>query len=110
MRCSGEGRIVHVSRPAERNVCCVFKLSLPVGGATTTPTFRLYERLRRPPSPSSVHGSLPVLAFGDLFKAGIATVGLNPSRREFLDNHGRELDGPKRRFETLGSLGARDRP
>jgi len=66
----------------------------------------LCERLRRSPSNYSVDGSLPVIAFGDLWKATVATVGLNPSLQEYLDKDGRELDGPKRRFETLKSLGA----
>jgi hypothetical protein len=70
---------------------------------------RLCERLRRPPSPSSVPGSLPVLFFGDLFTAQAATVGINPSQREYLDRMGVELQGPGRRFETLSSLGASDR-
>jgi hypothetical protein len=30
---------------------------------------------------------------------------LNPSRQEFLDSNGRELNGAARRFETLSSLG-----
>jgi hypothetical protein len=34
----------------------------------------------------------------------VATLGLNPSRLEFLDRRGRELDGPRRRLETLRSL------
>jgi hypothetical protein len=66
---------------------------------------RLYARLRREPSPSSVPGSLPVLFFGDLLTARVVTVGLNPSRQEYLDRSGRELDGAQRRFETLRSLG-----
>lgn len=70
---------------------------------------RLQERLRLPASPSTVPRSLPVLFFGDLLSARVATVGLNPSRREYTDRHLRELEGPKRRFETLASLGADDR-
>jgi hypothetical protein len=35
----------------------------------------------------------------------IATVGLNPSRLEFFDRHGREFEEGRRRFETLHSLG-----
>jgi len=66
----------------------------------------LRRRLRRAASPSSVPGSLPVLFFGDLPNAWIATVGLNPSRQEYLDRSGRELMGSSRRFETLSSLGA----
>lgn len=70
---------------------------------------RLNARLRRPPSASSVPESLPVLFFGDLFTAGVATVGLNPSDQEYLGPGGTELDGVARRFETLTSLGASDR-
>ena len=51
-----------------------------------------------------VPGSTPVVAFGDPGVARVATLGLNPSRREFLDGSGRELNGPARRFETLASL------
>jgi hypothetical protein len=47
----------------------------------------------------------PVPSFGDLSTAFIATVGLNPSNREFVDERGNELNGPFRRFHTLNSLG-----
>lgn len=70
---------------------------------------RLYARLRQPPSASSVPRSLPVLFFGDLFTAGVATVGLNPSNKEYLGRGGVELEGATRRFETLTSLGVADR-
>lgn len=70
---------------------------------------RLYSRLRQRASASSVPQSLPVLFFGDLFTASVATVGLNPSDQEYTDRHGIELDGLARRFETLTSLGAVDR-
>jgi hypothetical protein len=69
----------------------------------------LCSRLRFPPFPSSVPNSLPVLFFGDLFQARAATIGLNPSHQEYLDRNGNELDGAERRFETLTSLGAKDR-
>ncbi len=69
----------------------------------------LHARLRRPPSQSSVPGSLPVLFFGDLLTARVATIGLNTSPQEYLDRQGNELTGSQRRFETLGSLGAPDR-
>jgi hypothetical protein len=71
---------------------------------------RFHQRLRRSPSRFSVAGSLPVLFFGDLFSATTATIGINPSRREFVDGRGDPLVGPHRRFETLDSLRARDRP
>jgi len=44
------------------------------------------ERLRCTPSLSSVRHSLPVLFFGDLFTARIATVALNPSWQEYLSS------------------------
>ena|GEM_PF-87817 len=63
-------------------------------------------RLRRPPSSEHVvPGSTPVLSFGNASDAVVATLGLNPSRQEFLDQNGRELSGKARRFETLASLG-----
>ncbi len=49
--------------------------------------------------------SCPVPSFGDLSRARVATLGLNPSNREFVDATGNELDGPSRRFHTLSSLG-----
>jgi hypothetical protein len=49
--------------------------------------------------------SSPVVSFGDVAAARVATLGLNPSNREFVDSAGKELDGPSRRFHTLGSLG-----
>lgn len=47
----------------------------------------------------------PVPFFGDIARATVVTVGLNPSSREFLDSDGEELVGPSRRFHTLSSLG-----
>jgi hypothetical protein len=47
----------------------------------------------------------PVPFFGPLPYARVATVGINPSGREFLDAMGRELDGRERRLPTLRSLG-----
>jgi len=47
----------------------------------------------------------PIPVFGDLSAAGVASLGLNPSSREFVDESGSELDGPDRRFHTLNSLG-----
>jgi hypothetical protein len=47
----------------------------------------------------------PVPYFGELASARIATLGINPSNREFLTPEGAEIDGSFRRFETLNSLG-----
>jgi hypothetical protein len=49
--------------------------------------------------------SSPVPSFGDWSKSKVATVGLNPSNREFIDLSGKELDGEYRRLHTLRSLG-----
>ncbi|RKH73136.1 hypothetical protein D7X99_41475 [Corallococcus sp. AB032C] len=50
----------------------------------------------------------PIPCFGDISAARVATLGLNPSNREFVDGEGVELDGPSRRFHTLCSLNIPD--
>jgi hypothetical protein len=47
----------------------------------------------------------PVPSFGDLSTSRVATLGINPSNREFVDELGDELQGTSRRFHTLKSLG-----
>jgi len=67
----------------------------------------LEARVRRP-IPSQlcvVPGTTPIIAFGDFMNARVATLGLNPSRQEFLTRRGELLEGSKSRFETLRSLG-----
>ncbi len=49
--------------------------------------------------------SCPVPYFGRLSSARIATVGINPSNREFVDLAGSELLGVDQRLPTLKSLG-----
>ena len=49
----------------------------------------------------------PVPSFGDPSRCRVATLGLNPSNREFMDEAGNELQGLSRRFHTLRSLGLR---
>ena len=51
-----------------------------------------------------IRWSCPVPSFGDLSRSRVATLGLNPSNREFVDELGKELEGSSRRFHTLGSL------
>lgn len=61
------------------------------------------------PAESSVlKWASPIAAFGDPYRAHIATLGLNPSNREFEDRKGNELRGQDRRFPTLNSLGIID--
>lgn len=67
----------------------------------------IVERIRRP-SPEGcgvVPGSTPVIAFGNVRTAQVATLGLNPSKSEFRNRHGHELTGAHRRLATLASLG-----
>lgn len=47
----------------------------------------------------------PIPSFGNIETSLIATLGLNPSNREFVDNNGDELNGVERRFHSLSSLG-----
>lgn len=54
---------------------------------------------------SIIPWSCPVPSFGDESNSSVATLGLNPSNREFVDESGRELDGHMRRLHTLKSLG-----
>jgi hypothetical protein len=62
---------------------------------------------RMPPNNAPVvSGSTPVVAFGDPGKAEVATLGINPSAAEFLEE-GRLLTDGRRRLATLQSLGAR---
>ena len=49
--------------------------------------------------------SCPVPSFGNVSRSKVATLGLNPSNREFMDRSGSELNGASRRLHTLGSLG-----
>jgi hypothetical protein len=67
----------------------------------------LEQRLRSPAPTTApvVPGSTPVPAFGDFRTARVATLGLNPSRAEFLDDDGEILRGQRARFVTLPALG-----
>lgn len=69
----------------------------------------LRQRVRLAPPHCAVEGSLPVLFFGDALSARIATIGLNPSKFEYLDRANQILTGAAQRFATLDSLGARAR-
>ncbi len=69
----------------------------------------LRQRIRISPSASSVAASLPVIFFGDALSARVATVGLNPSKFEYLDHNGKALSGPDQRFASTTSLGVLSR-
>lgn len=59
---------------------------------------------RRLASADIIKWGSPIVSFGNPKYSIIATIGLNPSNREFIDAYGNELDGPIRRFHTLHSL------
>jgi len=63
------------------------------------------DRIRQPVPDgcSVVPGSTPVVVFGDLRTATVATLGFNPSENEFLTNDGVPVD--PRRLSTYASLG-----
>lgn len=46
----------------------------------------------------------PIISFGNFKTSSVATIGINPSNREFVDKHGSELTVNNRRFHTLSSL------
>lgn len=67
----------------------------------------LIDRLDSPAVAATnvIRWGCPVPSFGDLASSRVATLGLNPSNREFVDESGNELQGASRRFHTLKSLG-----
>jgi len=52
-----------------------------------------------------IHWGSPVPVFGNIFESHIATVGINPSNKEFYNNNGKRLEKSLSRFHTLDSLG-----
>ncbi len=50
----------------------------------------------------------PVVSFGNPAVSKVATLGLNPSNLEFVDRVGKQLLEPYNRFESLGSLRAKN--
>lgn len=70
-------------------------------GAVTT----LLGVLETDANPDVIGWGCPVPFFGHLESARLATVGINPSNREFVGTDGAELAGDERRLPTLGSLG-----
>lgn len=67
-------------------------------------------RIRRaiPTDSHVVVGSTPVVSFGNSQTSRVATLGLNPSKIEFLDRWGELLRGSERRLATQESLGVTD--
>lgn len=72
----------------------------------TTELNRLINLLNDPlfSETSVISWGSPILSFGNLENSRVATLGLNPSNREFVDKMGKELNGSERRFHSLSSL------
>lgn len=69
------------------------------------PAASVLERLEEVSGARVIAWGCPVPFFGQLLTARVATVGINPSNREFLDENGLELSESHRRLPTLRSLG-----
>jgi hypothetical protein len=80
---------------------------MPGASALTKVPIHVERRIRRrqPSDCGVVPTSTPVISFGALESASVATLGLNPSWHEFLDDGRAELAEKRRRLETLASLG-----
>ena len=63
-------------------------------------------RRKAPTDCGVIPGSTPVISFGDFRTARVATLGINPSKREFLSPSGQWLSIEKQRLATLSSIGA----
>ncbi len=61
-----------------------------------------------PPDLAVVPQSTPIVAFGRFDTAQVASVGINPSHREFLHKSGAPLETAKRRFVSRLHLGVPD--
>src|SRR4051812_49421682 len=69
------------------------------------PDYLLERARRRPPGGCGVlPGSTAVVSFGNPVRATVASLGINPSDREFVGSAGQLLSGSRRRLATLESL------
>jgi hypothetical protein len=68
------------------------------------------KRIKTNPLPKLgiVEHSTPIVVFGNIEKSKVATLGINPSKNEFLNKENVLLSDDKKRFETLKSIGAQD--
>lgn len=68
-------------------------------------TIACLERLAGSNQPEIVDWACPVPYFGDPGRATVATVGINPSNKEFVDDDHAPLAGLDQRFPTRHTLG-----
>ena len=64
----------------------------------------MLQRLSNSDDSELLSWAAPIPSFGNLQGTSIATLGINPSNREFVDDNGVELTTRERRFHTLKSL------
>lgn len=81
-----------------------------MGSEIDWPRYLLRRVTALPPTDCFViDRSTPVIAFGNPVCARVATLGINPSSKEFLDRSGSLMIGAQRRLVTLDSLDVADR-
>ena len=67
------------------------------------------KRIKQNPyNPEILPMSTPVICFGDLYKSNVATLGLNPSDKEFVDDNKIFLEAGELRFQNCFSLSQND--
>lgn len=82
-------------------------MSTSSNGPDAWPSYILERASQTPPENCAViPGSTPVVSFGHPLDPKVATLGINPSSREFLNGTKDLLRGQKRRLATLDSIGA----
>ena len=81
----------------------------PVKGVGPVPDY-IQKRIRQeqPQWLPVVPGSAPVVGFGNIRQATVATLSWNPSKLEFLGRKDLVLSEENRRLETLDSLGVEE--
>ena len=91
-------------RPYPQKVTAIRYIDL-MTSVTRWPDYLLERAISTPPEACGVlAASTPVLAFGHPTQSTVATLGINPSSREFLNRAGQVLSNEKRRLATLESL------
>ena len=76
---------------------------------TSSDSREIFARaMRTSRSSALIPGTTPVISFGDFTRAHVATLGINPSSKEFLTGHAKPRlipDVEKKRLEDFESLG-----
>lgn len=104
-RCGGYDAL-RTAAPLLRGPRCDVVVAM---GDDAWPDYLLKRAERKPPAGCGViFRSTPVVSFGHPLAPVVATLGINPSRGEFLDREGSLLADGDRRLATLPSVGVED--